>query len=506
VKKKVAFAIFTFVVVLLLLETAARLLEKKLGTEALRHIGHPGWQAEFFATLFDWHEPDPDLLWRFRANLHNPLIQTNSQHLIGDEVSVKKLPNTFRILLLGDSSPVGLGLQSWEQTFGALLKRLLETQCSTRKNVEIINAAVSGYTSEQIVRFLELRGWEYEPDLVILYCGNNDASISGALSDQELLQRQHLKAIRQLFCKLAFYRALRAVLTKYLVTESTPSTSLKPRVTPERFGDNLERIARDCRRHDCPLIVLKPPVPYLWPAGLQFKVFRHVTGEGGRLILPQEMARILGREIKYCLNDSLFKQLYGQGDKFTRVVYRTAYNDTLTPSQAIRYYTDLLKRNENDPVILNNLGVSYWEDGRFREADRYLRMARKAFLRNTKGNMEPSLVASGAPFLFNIGVNLLSLNKSGTALIEDTNSLAFIYLDSALQADYFSLRIKRSYWRQIDRLKRQPDVIVVDLPLLFRENGRESLFIDHCHPTAKGHRLIAQELFRIICERFGAQL
>jgi len=506
VKKKVVFAVITLTAVLLLLETAARLLEKNLQTKVEDQLRQPGWQTEFFSTLFDWHEPDPDLLWRFRANLRNPLIRTNSQHLIGDDVSVRKKPDTYRILLLGDSSPVGLGLKSWKQTFGEVLKHLLEIQCSRKKNVEILNAAVSGYTSEQIARFLKLRGWSYQPDLVMLYCGNNDASVSGSLSDQELLQRQRLKALRKLLGRLALYRVLRAVLTKYVVTESSPNTSLKLRVPPERFGDNLERIARDCRKHGCPLIILKPPVPYLWPAGLQFKVFRHVTGGDGQLILPDMMAQFLGREIKYCLNDSLFTSLYGQGDMFTRVVYRSAYTDTLSPAQAIRYYADGLRRNGEDPVILNNLGVSYWENGQFRKADRYLRMARQAFVRRLGGRKEPSLTSAGAPFLFNIGINLLFLNTGGPELPADTTSLAFVYLDSALQADYFSLRIKRSYWRQIDRMKRNANVIVVDLPRLFRENGGERLFIDHCHPTAKGHLLIARELSRIICERFRMQL
>ena len=77
--------------------------------------------------------------------------------------------------------------------------------------------------------------------------------------------------------------------------------------------------------------------------------------------------------------------------------------------------------------------------------------------------------------------------------LNDSLSLPFIYLDSALQADYLSLRIKQKYIDAIDRIDTA-GVTIIDLPSLFRANGGEKLFIDHCHPTAQGHRLIAELL------------
>ena len=44
-------------------------------------------------------------------------------------------------------------------------------------------------------------------------------------------------------------------------------------------------------------------------------------------------------------------------------------------------------------------------------------------------------------------------------------------------------------------------VYVVDLPKVFKENGGERLFIDHCHPTAEGHRLIAEALYELIVKK-----
>ena len=76
--------------------------------------------------------------------------------------------------------------------------------------------------------------------------------------------------------------------------------------------------------------------------------------------------------------------------------------------------------------------------------------------------------------------------------------MADVMLDSALQADYFSLRIKRVYQEAIDSVGRLDNVTVIDLPTIFEENGGDCLFVDHCHPTLEGHRLIAQALFNAI--------
>ncbi|MCP4567027.1 MAG: hypothetical protein GY841_05540, partial [FCB group bacterium] len=183
-KRQILYALIIIGVCLIALESIARVIETQLSGSGENMAGRRGWQTEFFGSLFDWHENDPDLLWRFKAGLDNPLIKTNSDHLLGPEISKTKDAHTFRLLLLGDSSPVGLGLTSRRQAFGEQVRYLLDKQIDASRRVELVNAAVSGYSSEQIVRLLKLHGEEYDPDLVILYCGNNDASISGAYPDE----------------------------------------------------------------------------------------------------------------------------------------------------------------------------------------------------------------------------------------------------------------------------------------------------------------------------------
>ncbi len=494
--KRLVFSVVAFGLFLLLAETGARLVERGAERWTDDAEGLSGWQAKFFGSIFDWHEPDPDLLWRFKPNLLNRYIQTNSTHTIGPEISHPKPPTSFRILLLGDSSPVGLGLDSCHLSFGPQLQMRLQDLHGERRDVELVNAAVSGYTSEQLVRYLELHGWAFEPDIVILYCGNNDASISGFQNDRELMRKQRLSQLRALLSRTALYRLLRTVLAPGCSSAPSHEMALQVRVTPESYGENLAAIAEQCHRRNCPLIIVKPPVPLRWPAGLQFKPFCRLKGSDGQLIIPEPLAECLNRPIRYCLDRERLPAGYAGGDKFTRLVYASAYWDTLPPADAISFYNKQLDVDPQSPTLWNNLGVACWESERYAEADSCLHKARQESVRVCDSLPGPASHALGTVFLFNIGINLLSAAQNDSATVRSDTALAFAYLDSALQGDYLSLRVKRSYLEQIDSLGEEwENVTVIDMPTVFAQNGGESLFIDHCHPTAEGHRLIAQEIF-----------
>ena len=497
--KKLCFSVLSLVLFLALAELAVRQFEQSVVEQADRSEISGGWQERFFSNVFDWHEPDPELLWRLKPNLSNQYINTNSSHTIGPEVSIPKPPNTYRILLLGDSSPLGLGLKSYDQSFGVRLQRLLQTSYGADRRIELVNASVAGYSSEQLKMYLDMHGARLEPDLVILYCGNNDASISGYSTDRELMDAQSLTWVRSQLSRLALYRVIRAALRPSPSDSVSDDHKFKIRVDSERFGNNLSEIASLCRRLDCRLIVVKPPVPLMWPAGLQFKWFSGLKSSDGQLVIPGALARVLNRPVRYCLSRDRMPSRYGTPDKITTRVYASAYWDTLAPDSAISYYRNELDDDPNSPILLNNLGVAHWELGEHDIADRYLRAARECFVQQSFSPSNAVSEALGSIFLFNIGTNLLAAAHVTGGVSSPDTTVASTYLDSALQADYLSLRVKRTYLNQIDSLGGLDDnVTVIDLPTIFTHNGGESLFIDHCHPTSEGHRLIAQKIFEII--------
>ncbi|ETX08748.1 SGNH/GDSL hydrolase family protein [Candidatus Entotheonella palauensis] len=108
-------------------------------------------------------------------------IRTNRLGLRADREYGRKGPKTFRMLFLGDSFTMGVGVEQ-DETYGEVLaRRLMEggrTSLQTPSpTYEVINAGVPGYNTQQALTYLRESGLALEPDLVVLgfYLGNDIA-------------------------------------------------------------------------------------------------------------------------------------------------------------------------------------------------------------------------------------------------------------------------------------------------------------------------------------------
>ena len=94
----------------------------------------------------------------------------------GPDYRMPKPTGTFRILLLGDSYTLGVGVHE-KDTFARQLEHLLNDDAeasSSGRNYEVINCGVSGYGTQEERIFYELFGGKYTPDLVLLVMAWND--------------------------------------------------------------------------------------------------------------------------------------------------------------------------------------------------------------------------------------------------------------------------------------------------------------------------------------------
>lgn len=99
-------------------------------------------------------------------------VETNSMGIRDKEYSIKKPPNTFRIIILGDSVAYGLNL-AYKDVFSTILENKLNDNKNGLK-VEIINAAVPGYnTMQEYIAFINK--WHVlNSDLVLVcFCWND---------------------------------------------------------------------------------------------------------------------------------------------------------------------------------------------------------------------------------------------------------------------------------------------------------------------------------------------
>jgi hypothetical protein len=88
----------------------------------------------------------------------------------GPERERLKPPGTARILLLGDSFAFGWGVEQ-DETFGARLERRLSERAGP---VEVLSAAVPGWSTDQQYLYLRTQGLALGPDLILLAASEND--------------------------------------------------------------------------------------------------------------------------------------------------------------------------------------------------------------------------------------------------------------------------------------------------------------------------------------------
>jgi lysophospholipase L1-like esterase len=118
------------------------------------------------------HEHTPDR----EALLMGVPVKINSTGLRDREFGIAKPADTFRVLVLGDSTTFGWGVRQ-EKTFAKLLENKLNERPPPGwpKHVEVINAGVGNYNTAQEVAYFMERGRLYKPDMVILAFFINDA-------------------------------------------------------------------------------------------------------------------------------------------------------------------------------------------------------------------------------------------------------------------------------------------------------------------------------------------
>ena len=122
----------------------------------------------------EYCEWDPLLGWRgkagfegvhYRANLPATPLRLNSRGWRDVEPSAARTPGKRRIVLLGDSFGMGLGVAR-EEGVATLLGNEL--------GAEVVNLAMNGYSTDQELLVLEREGLAYSPDIVVVLFYWND--------------------------------------------------------------------------------------------------------------------------------------------------------------------------------------------------------------------------------------------------------------------------------------------------------------------------------------------
>jgi lysophospholipase L1-like esterase len=147
------------------------------------------------------YEPDPRTGYRIapfsqRVLKSGGILRANSRGHVDDEVATRKPPGTFRILLLGDSFAMGMGVRPSEAFPQRLERRLNE---ELRTPIEIVNSGVGGWNPFQYAQYYEYYGRWLQPDLVIVsfFVGNDTYDTSLTVDSlATVIQRRRVRAQR----------------------------------------------------------------------------------------------------------------------------------------------------------------------------------------------------------------------------------------------------------------------------------------------------------------------
>ena len=219
--------------------------------------GVRAWLAFDMVTYF---RPHPTLHWVVRPNLHEfgnlkggGRITTNADGMREVTVPRAKAPGEYRVLVLGDSSNFGHGVEGnemWSSVLHELVPRLT-----------VLNGATPGWTTFQAVEFLRETGLAYQPDMVI--AGFNNDPGPDYLRDSARIMPPVIQSANRVLFRLEIYLLSREVLLSlvrhanaryttrnagdeplYGKLSDEESAGLVARVSLEEFEANLRTLAK----------------------------------------------------------------------------------------------------------------------------------------------------------------------------------------------------------------------------------------------------------------------
>lgn len=144
-----------------------------------------------------------NLIWNNHPNLnlepnqHYATIDINMDGFRGNEIELKKAFDTYRIFVIGGSTTFGAGSSSNETSIPGYLQEYFSTM--TELNVEVINAGIPSAFSNTEFNYIQNKILDYDPDLLIIYDGWNDSTIS---TDEYLMSSEEPSLISQIMKSL----------------------------------------------------------------------------------------------------------------------------------------------------------------------------------------------------------------------------------------------------------------------------------------------------------------
>ncbi|MBI5407861.1 MAG: hypothetical protein HZA14_00685 [Nitrospirae bacterium] len=238
----------------LLAETTARVLGLDASSSKDKYLTP---QERFFFTV-PINKRDPYLFWRLKPLASFGKISISSKGFRGKEFSEEKNPGVSRIITLGDSCTLGVGIED-DETYSAALQRILNERKQPSGRYEVINAGVAGYSSLQGLRFFKTDVVKYKPDIITVQFGFNDYLYTGGPSDKDVPESSNAAIfLDDIMGESHLYRFIKNRLD--LLTSKKPTYPPNRRVDLPDFKKNIKELISAARESGIKVILLNLPV------------------------------------------------------------------------------------------------------------------------------------------------------------------------------------------------------------------------------------------------------
>lgn len=183
---------------------------------------------------------------------HKYFVKANSLGFRGPELTKEKPKDTLRILVFGDSSSFGWGVNQHE-TFSALLPTLLKERISYA-SVEVGNFAIPGDSSEYGRLIFEKFANQYQFDYLVLGFGANDAkktTVPHTTQVRAFQEQGFLQSIRSIAQFSAIFRTLESLMLRIKVKnlQKDPNQKKSSAVGRKRYLENLSAMAESAKQN-----------------------------------------------------------------------------------------------------------------------------------------------------------------------------------------------------------------------------------------------------------------
>jgi lysophospholipase L1-like esterase len=261
-------------------------------------------------------------------------VKSNSEGFRTEEIPIQKGKNVYRIVLLGDSSTFGWGVNQDERFSKLLEDKLNSVQDS--KHYEIINLGIPGYATEHGIAVFDRYALRYSPDMIILSFGPNDGKLISKDAKEALKSRHWIRDLKEFLRNFATYRLFRKVLLSFYnpfdtLVQAQKNSPKEPFATIPEYQKNLEYIIDKGRERGIESVFLALCCPKNYREGMS------AVAERKKVPLINGM-EILSNRIKDVKEEKLYpdlaryyKNLYGEESLKNRPLWYVT-NDTCHPN------------------------------------------------------------------------------------------------------------------------------------------------------------------------------